>query len=383
MKKIVSLALCLVIILSVAFQCSIQASAIAGVDDAVVLGVCLDLLALGISINSVSEFCKSDTFKDFCTDIGQHVDSGISTVKRAGKLFIASTKLAWQELCGWVKSKFKGGEHNKSIEYDVTVETHPSTLTLKDGTIVPYAIFMEHPFFIYRIDGQIRAVVCDGADPGMVWGTRLIQIWCVGTGKCSRFDISDGAWVNAWEVEMNYGLNYKGTTGSFYNLQFNSNVGANNESFYLYRTMQRTDSGGAVQESAPPNQVPEVQEPAPAVVVASSDPLYYPGAVDSPAQVLEDGDMVLIEVPQDLVVDSNTNNPTLTTDLDAIAEKVSTLTSADVDPRIITNTYVNNTTIDQVLSDTPAAELDGTNAGTAESDIESAFKINFGYLVAF
>ena len=127
MKKIISLLLVCIIVFSIAFQCATTSYAIAGVDDVVVLGVCLDLVALGVSINSVSSFCKSDAFHDFCTDIGNHIDSGISAVKRNGKLFIATAKLAWQEMCGWVKNKIHPGE-TQEVEFET--ETTPSTLTL-------------------------------------------------------------------------------------------------------------------------------------------------------------------------------------------------------------------------------------------------------------
>lgn len=385
LKRIFSVVLCLLLVFSIAFQCTFISSAIAGVDDAIVIGVCLDLLAFGITVHSVSNFVKSDTFNDFCSSVGSHIDSGISAIKRGGKLFIATTKLAWADICNWVKSKFSGLRETKVIEYDTFFSSDPTSITLKNGTVVPYAEFMEFPFFIYYRGNQYRAYNCTGANAGMAWGTSLIQIWCTGHGTVNYYYLNGGTWVEGFSSNMIYGNNYKGVPGSFYNVDFGSNVNANTENFYQYRTMQRVSSGGTAQEQAPPQQIPDVQEPTVASVTMTSDPTYYPGAVDAAAEVIQEDELVLIQVPDELVVDANTANPSITTDANTIGSTIAELSPIEVRPKVLTNAVSVSGTVDGVIDDTPVAELDGTNAGSAEADIEIAnkFRLPKSFLEGF
>ena len=182
---------------------------------------------------------------------------------------------------------------------------------------------------------------------------------------------------------MNYGLNYKGETGSYYVLNFGSHVGADQDSFYLYRTMQRTTSSGTAIETAPPETVPDEEETTTASVTAQCDATYFPGAVDAPTTVIQEGEQILIEVPSEMVVDANTSNPTLTTNIDTIGQTLSTVTPADVHPKVLTNTGAQTGTIEGIISDTPVGEMQG-DANTA-SDIETAnkFRLPKSFLEGF
>lgn len=394
MKKIISLLLVFIIVFSIVFQCSTTSYAIAGVDDVVVLGVCLDLLALGISINSVSNFCKSDAFHDFCSDIGQHVDSGISAVKRAGKLFIATTKLAWQDMTNWVKSKIHPGE-TQEVEFET--ETTPSTLTLADGTVVPYDPFMEWPFLIYHAtNGNYIAWNCRGNNAGVEVFTLTLQFYCTQGGTVSRYDLINGSWNKISTSQMTYGVSYMNTTGSVFNLTFgNQYRDIRPEEFWQYRTINRiTNTQGTIDSSKPPAQtVPEAE--ATATVSVASDENLYPGAVDAPAETIEDGEMILIQCPESLVIDGDTANPTVTTDLDAIGDQLAITTPSDVKPYVLTypvpgvasgSGVISNPAADipaDIITDTPVGEMQGT--GTAETDIEIAnkFRLPKSFLEGF
>ena len=203
----------------------------------------------------------------------------------------------------------------------------------------------------------------------MTMAPSLVQVLCVGYGTLSRYDLVDSSWSHNWTVNMTYGASYKGKTGSLYNLQF-SGVDASSDSFYLYRTIERTTTSGTSLETAPPQSVPDVEESTTATVTATSDPVYYPGAVDSPAEVIQQGEQILIRVPEEMVVDGNTSNPSITTDIDTIGQTLAGLTPSDVKPQVLTQTASLGATVDEIIADTPEAEI----PGNAESDIETANK---------
>lgn len=386
MKRIIAVLLALIVLFSICFECTVTSSAIAGVDDVVVVGVCLDLLALGVSIHSVSNFCKSQAFADFCTDIGQHVDSGISTVKRGGKLFLATTKLAWQDMCGWVKSKFSGRTETKDIEFETTVEAPPRTLTLADGGVVPYGYFMEYNFLIYKsLDtGNYIGVYCTAPVCGAQFLKTTIQFYCVGSGyKVKRVDCVNGSWTDISTSNMTYGITYKGQSGSVYNYSLSSSYDARPESFSLYRTIDRvTSTAGNIDTNYPPAEtVPDVEETTTSTVTMTSQAEYYPGALDAVTEVIEDGEKILIAVPDNLIVEADPANPTLTTDIDAIADELAVTVPSDVKTYVQTNIASDVGTVDQIIENTPSAEI----PGTAESDIETAnkFRLPRSFLEGF
>ena len=396
-KRILAITITLVIVLCVAFECSLNASAVVGVDDVVVLGVCLDLLAMGISIHSVSNFCQSQAFNDFCHDLGNHVDSGISAVKRGGKLFIATAKLAWQDLTGWVKENFTAGQKNKHIDIEYEEESTPTTITLSDGMVLPYALFMVSPFFIYKTGTHpqtYHAWVCNGSDVGAYFLQTTIQILCLKTGSTNprvlHYTISENGsdWTLSNDYAMTSGANYLNSSNGFvYNINYGSTAHMDNMSLYLYRTMNKIiDRQGTVDPDAPAAQnPPSTSEQETYTIVADSDGDYYPGSVSSPVEKIQEGEKILIEVPEECIEDSDPNNPTVIADRSVIGETVSSLTSTDLNPRVQTNSYGQTSTVDQILSDTPSAELDGTDAGSAEADIETAnkFRLPRSFLEGF
>lgn len=398
MKRILSLFLVLSIIFCLIFQCSFESSAIAGVDDIVVLGVCLDLLAMGISIRSVTNFCQSQAFNDFCTDLGNHVDSGITAVKRGGKLFVATAKLAWQDLTGWVKDNFTAGQKNKHIDIDYEEESTPTTITLSDGMVLPYALFMVSPFFIYKTGTHpqtYHAWVCNGSDVGAYFLQTTIQILCLKTGSASprvfHYTIAENGsdWTLSNDYAMTSGANYLNTSNGYvYNINYGSTAHMDNMSIYLYRTMNKIiDRQGTVDPDAPVAQNPPAStEEETYTIVADSNADFYPGAVNAPVETIQEGEKILIEVPEECIENTDPANPTITTDRSIIGETISTLTSAGVNPRVETNTYVNSgTAVDDIVDNTPEAELDGTNSGSAETDIEVAnkFRLPRSFLEGF
>lgn len=384
MKKVLSVALVLVLVASIAFECSVSSSAIAGVDDIVVIGVCLDLLALGVSIHSVSNFCKSQAFNDFCRDIGQHVDSGISAVKRAGKLFVATSKLAWQDITNWVKNKIHPGE-TQEVEFET--ESEPTTLMLADGTAVPYALFMEHPFLIYHArNGNYIAFDCTGNNAGVEIKMLTLQFYCTGHGTVSRYDLINGEWNNISTTTMSYGLSYMDTIGSVYNVNFGSQyVDIRPEEFWQYRTINRiTDNQGTIQTAYPPAQtVPEGESTA--TITVTSDENVYPGAVNSPAEVIEDGETVMIEVPAEMIVEAGTVNEAITTDREVIGNVVSEMVVSDVNPRILTNSNSAGAVVDDVIANTPESVIPQEDVNNPDLDIETAnkFRLPRSFLEGF
>lgn len=384
MRKVLSILLSILIVASIIFGCSLSTSAIAGVDDAVVIGVCLDLLALGVSIHGVSNFCKSQAFNDFCRDVGQHVDSGISTVKRAGKLFIASTKLAWHDVCQWVKTKINAGQ-TQEVEFEV--ESEPATLTLADGGVVPYGEFMKYNFLIYKsLDtGNYIALYCTAPVCGAQFLKTTIQFYCVGRYKVCRVDLVNGTWTDISQSNMTYGITYKGQSGSIYNYSLSSSYDARPESFALYRTIDRvTSTSGTIDTNYPPAQtVPEGESTASVTVTSDAD--MYPGSVNSPAEVIQDDELVMIEVPAELIVEAGTANETVTSDRDLIGNVVSQLVPSDVNPRVLTNANTAGAVVGGVIADTPEAVIPQDDVNNPDLDIETAnkFRLPKSFLEGF
>lgn len=392
MKRLLCVFLVVLLVSSIMFQCSITSSAIAGVDDVVVLGVCLDLLALGISIHSVEQFCQSDRFADFCRDVGNHIDTGITTMRRNGRLFVATTKLAWQDLCTWVKSKFRAGDQNKSIEFQVNTPTDPTGITLTNGITLPYDEFMIHPFFVYQSSsspGTYHAYCCTGTDVGAFFYDTSIQIYCLGTNpKVQHWYTTGGSWTYDNQYNMTSGASYMNTRGYLYNLRFSSGSHMSDMSKYLYRTMNKiVNTDGTVDTTSPPaNQIPDEYEPTPAVVVASSDPVYYPGSVDAPADVIANNDLILIPVPDNLIEESVPGTPDLTTSLPDIAHTVASTTPADVKTYVYNNYYTN--IVDSpadIIEDTPDVVIPQEDVNDPALDIETAnkFRLPKSFLEGF
>ena len=385
-KRVSCIVLCLVVCFCICFQCSINSYAVFGVDDALLIGaICLDLAACGVTIYSVSQFVQSDTFADFTHQLGADIDRQISVVKRNGELFFATTKLGWSMITNWVKNHFSGATEDKTITYDVELSTSPEFLILSDGTSVPYAEFMDLPFFVYRnaTTGVIRCFYCNVTDCGMTVGSHLIQIYCVGAGQYGSAYIDNGAWHDNGFANMAYGLTVKGHTGSVVNLSFDDNIFPSRDGFFLFRSMDIwATSNGEVNTNFPPSQtVPDGTSTQTASVDMHSDGLKYPGAIDSPTTTIKEGESVLVKVPEGMVVDNGNGDLTLTTNSETVGQVIADTTAGEVDARVLTSELTDTEIVEQIIEDTPAQEI----SGNAQADIETAnkFRLPKSFLEGF
>lgn len=389
MKKILSIILTLVLVCCIAFECSTQSSAAFGIDDAILVGtVALDLLSLGITFHSASQFVQSDTFKTLCNSISHDIDQGIRVVKRNGKLFFATAKMVWNDIVNWVKGKFKPGQ-TVTFNVDTPVESHPQTLTLADGTVVPWAGWMNAPFFIYRVQSSnnVWGVYTSGANPGVNYnsGGKLYRILCTGRGKLYLTQFLDGSWQPVVERSMTYGITYKDETGSFADINLPSVAGNDTAAAMQYRTMGRTKDNGTPTEEEPPDIIPPVGEIVPVPVTASSDATYYPGAVDSPTQTISDDEEILIPVPDNMIVEAGTIAETITTDPAVIGNTIADTIPAEVNPHVLTDLETVDNTVGEIIADTPAAEIPDADVNNPDADIATAnkFRLPKSFLEGF
>ncbi len=393
MKRIISIMLVIIITVSVACQCSLTSSAVIGIDDALLIGtVCLDLAAMGITFYSVSEFVQSDTFSDFCMSIGNDIDEGIEAVKYQGKLYYATSRLAWQGFCNWVKSKFTGKSGLVNYEYGVLGPPHYIQLT--NGVNVPYNDFMAHPFFIYYrpATGLYHAYNCTGSDVGAIFLKETIQIYSMSNGKVQHYSFREGDvnWTYDREYNMLAGASYKGGTGYLYNLRFASGSQQDDMSSYLYRTMDKIlNTSGVVDTSNPVQTVPEETNQT-ANVQLNVDDKKIPGSVQAPTEKIAEGQKVLIEVPEQLIVYEN-GEPTLTTNITNITQYLSTVTSDDVVPKVLTEPLELPTVshevqedikdvVDDVVTDTDVPEIENP---TSDEATVNKFRLPRSFLEGF
>lgn len=390
-KRLLAIIITLVIVLCVAFECSLNASAVIGVDDAVVItGLALGLASVGVTVINFSNFVTSDQWASLSSNISSSIMNGCHTVASGGKLLLKMSKVAWNSLTGWVKSKFSGANETKNVEVETTVEAPPRTLTLSDGGVVPYGDFMEYNFLIFKSleSGNYIGLYCTAPNCGAQFLKTTIQFYCVGSGyKVCRVDCINGSWTDIGRSNMTYGITFRGQTGSIYNYSFSSNYDTRPESFSLYRTIDRvTSTAGNIDTSYPPAEViPDEPETVIEQIAMKSEGAYYPNAVESPAETIKDGEYMVFTVPDSIVADAGTNNATITTDTTTLINGLSQVVPESVNPRVQTNSYGQTSTVDEILSDTPSAELDGTNAGSAEADIETAnkFRLPRSFLEGF
>lgn len=397
MKKLFSVFLCLILILSIAFQCSIESYAAFGVDDVLLIGtVVCDLASMGITIYSVSEFCKSDAFYDFCNSIGNNLQNGMRVVKRNGKLFFATSYLALRSIADWAKSKFAGLFGR--VDYKFMTTANPENITLSDGSVVPYGEFMQYQFLVYRSSstGTLHAYCCTGTDVGAMFGPASIQFYCIGQGKVQHWYCRAGeSWVYENQFNMVYGTTYKGTTGSYYSLNFGSGSHMDNMSLYLYRTIPAIiDRNGTLAENVPPvNNSPDDEHEA--TVPLQIDSTFIPGSVSSPVTELKDDEWYLIKVPELMVEGAGTSNPSISTDETNVTSAIETVTPETVEPYVLTPplsydipdvqvdpNYVE--AVEEIIVDTdePVIENDISNP---QNDIEIAnkFRLPRSFLEGF
>lgn len=296
--------------------------------------------------------------------------------------------MLWNDIVNWVKGKFEPGE-TKTFYVDTHIEAHPQTLTLSDGTVVPWAQWMDYPFFIYRVQSSnnVWAVYTTGANPGVNYanGGKLYRIWCTGIGKMYLIQFLNGSWQTPIEREMTYGLTYKGETGSFVDINL-TNVSVNDTATAIqYRTMERVIDNGTPTEERPPNIIPPVGEIVPVPVTATSDAVYYPGAVDSPTQTIADGEEILIPVPDNMIVEAGTASESITTDPAVIGNSIADTVPEVVKPYVLTDSGVVGDTVGDIIADTPAAEIPDADVNNPEADIETAnkFRLPRSFLEGF
>lgn len=386
-KKILSVFLVILLCCSVVFQCSLNANAVFGVDDALLIaGLTCELLGAGITIYSVSQFVQSPTFNDFANSVVDHVDRELSLIKLNGQLFFDMTKFGWMKLTNWVKSHFNGTDQTKTIEYDTLTAT-PEFLILSDGTHVPYDNFMESPFFIFRGNNStdLYAYYVDNETAAIIPHYYDVQFYCVGSGKiyCMRLRQNDTAWTLYSTKNMLTGVNFKGQPGASNYQNISSPNGCNKESFFLYRTIDivTNDLGDINTNFSEAQDIPGGTGTA--TVTAHSDAKKYPGAIDSPATNIGNNESVLVKVPDNLIVDDGTGNPTITTDSEVIGNTLADLTVDDVQPKIKTETVAEGaeTVVGNVVADTANPSL----SGNASSDIETAnkFRLPKSFLEGF
>lgn len=388
-KRISCIFLVLVLCFSVCFQCAVTSHAVFGVDDALLIGaICLDLAACGVTIYSVSQFVQSDTFADFTHQLGADIDEKISLVKRNGELFFATSKLGWFMITNWVKNHFSGATEDRTIEFETSASTSPEFVILADGTTVPWGPFMENPFFIYRggTSGNIFCYWCTGnpEDTGITIATRLITMYSVGQKQNGFAKIVNGQWQADSPTNMRTGATVKGQAGCQTVLQFDQNTHPERDGFFLFRTIEVwvTAAQGEINPNfGDPDVIQDGSASATAQVDMHSDGLKYPGAVDSPTTTIKDGEKVLVKVPEGMVVDDGTGNPTLTTNAETVGQVIADTTVAEVDAKVLTTELTDAEIVDQIIEDTPVQEI----SGNAQADIETAnkFRLPKSFLEGF
>lgn len=387
-KKIVAVAITLAIILCMMFECSLNASAVLIADDALVIAsVVLACAGAGLTVYSWSEFFQGDNWRHFCHEAAGDISTGFSLLVRNGKRYVALAKEKWGHVCSWISSKFSGKSGEVEVPYEVP--THPDNITLRDGTSVPWADFMFHPFVIYKVpsSGRIFGFYCTGSDVGVNLLTRYYRVLCTGHGETITYECVNGSWTAGTPHNMTYGNTYKGVKGSFYDV----NLPSGSENLVVnatqYRTMDSVVDNGTAQEEAPPNTVPPSEGVA--TIQGYIDENKLPGAVDAPASVLAQGEQMIIEVPESFLETVETAQGQvvqLTTNVENLVVAVNGLRNTDVRPAVLTNAGSAGATVEQVIEDTVENELESDSLDeNVQSDTEVAdkFRLPKSFLEGF
>ena len=387
-KKVFAVITILAIVCCMMFECSLNASAVVIADDALVIAsVFLSLAGAGLTVYSWSEYFQSDNWRYFCNDVAHDISTGFSMIVRNGKRYVALARLQWGAICDWISSKFAGKSGNVEVPYEVP--THPSTITLKNGTSVPWADFMESPFFIYTVpaSGNTWGIITTGQNAGVNIANRLYRVWCTGHGNIRFYKLVNGSWEQPIEYEMTYGLPYKGVTGSFYDIQLANTTGNTTSNATQYRTMARVTDSGEPSEEAPPNTVPSTGGTA--IMQGVVDENKLPDAVDGPTAELAQGEQMIIEVPQEFLDTVETEQGTvtqLTTNIEKLVVAVNGLRTADVRPLVMTNAGASGATVEQIIDDTVESELESVSPDESvqtDTEIADKFRLPKSFLEGF
>lgn len=388
-KKIVCIVTVLSLIMCIAFECSINASAVVIADDALVIAsVFLACAGAGLTVYTWSEYFQGDTWHHFCTEVAGDISTGFQSIVRSGKHYVEIARDKWGNICNWVKSKFQG--KNGDVEIDIPAPSVPATLTLGDGTEVPYASWMQYPFFIYRVPSSqnVWGVYCTGEDAGVNFQNsgRLMRVLCKRRGETHLIQFTGGVWTNASERNMTYGITYMGVTGSFADINLPTATGNSVGNAMQYRTMPKVSDAGVSQETEPPNTV----TPSTGVTKLQGkvDASRVPDAVDSPVTDLAEGEKMIIEIPQEFLDTIETQGgqiQQITTDVNKLTTAVNSLVPADVRPQVLTVPAQEVASVDQIINDTVEGEMEGVEGSPAESDIEIAnkFRLPKSFLEGF
>lgn len=384
-NRILCIFLTLTLVFCLAFECTLNSSAVVVADDALVIAsVFLACAGAGLTVYTWSEFFQGDTWHHFCSDVAGDISTGFQSIVRQGKQYVSIAAVKWAHICNWIKSKFAGKSGDVDIE--IEVPTHPDSITLGDGTVVPWAGWMDKPFFIYRVPSSqnVWGVYCSGLEPAVNFQNngRLMRVLCKGRGETHLIQFVDGTWTNDTIRNMTYGLTYKGVTGSFVDINLPSVTGNTVGNAMQYRTMPKTNDAGTPQEQEPPNAI--VPSEGVTHIQGKIDANKVPGAIDSPAVEIAEGEQILIEVPNTFL---ETDTPVggevadITTDIPRLVDAVNTLNPSDTKPAVLTQPGTVAGTVDGIIADTPVAEI----PGNADVDIDTAnkFRLPQSFLEGF
>lgn len=386
-KRIFSVVITLAIILCIVFECSLNASAIVVADDALVIAsVVLACAGAGLTIYSWSEFFQSDNWRYFCLDVAGDISSGFSMIVKNGKRYVSLVRDKWNSVCNWISSKFSG----KSGDVDVSYETpsHPTTITLNDGSTAPYAEWMGSPFFIYKAtSGNIWGITTSGTNPGVNLMNRTYRVLCNGRGIVSFHQLVNGSWSGATDVNMTFGVTYRGNPGSYYDIELAYQSGYTTVQATLYRTMEFTTDSGSPNESSPPDQIPVTEGTS--IIQGHINENKLPEAVDGPTATLAEGEQMIIEIPDDFLetVETQEGQVTqITTDVESLVDAVNGLSSYDVRPKVMTNPASASATVEQIITNTVESELDTDSPNEnvqTDTDIADKFRLPKSFLEGF
>lgn len=388
LKRIFAVIITLAIVCCVAFECSLNASAVVLADDALVIAsVALACAGAGLTVYSWSEFFQGDSWKHFCYEVAGDISTGFSVIVRNGKRYVALAREKWGHICSWITDKFSG--QNGSVDVPYQVPTHPEFLTLADGTTVPWATFMQFPFVIYKVpsNGRIFGFYCTGLNPGVNLLSSSYRVLCTGRGQVYRYECVNGAWNEGTAYNMTYGVTYKGVSGSFYDVNLPTASGNYVRNATQYRTMDKVVDNGTPQEDAPPNTVPTTDGTA--VIQGNIDQNRLPDAVDGPVSVISQGEQMIIELPQNFLETVETGGEQitqLTTDVQQLVTAVNSLRAVDVRPLVMTNAGSAGATVEQIISDTVESELESDSPDASvqtDTEIADKFRLPKSFLEGF
>lgn len=388
-KKIICTILTLCLITCIAFETSLTSHAVVLADDALVIAsVFLACASAGLTVYSWSEFFAGDSWRQFASEAAGDISVGFSNIVRSGKHYVQIARDKWGNICNWVKSKFQG--KNGDVEIDVQVPALPATLTLKDGSVVPFANWMQNPFFIYKVPttGKVYGVFCSGEDVGVSFSNSgsLMRVLCKGRGVLHTTQLIDGSWGDPSDRSMTYGTTYMGVTGSFADINLPYALQNSVANAMQYRTMPKVTDSGVSTEQNPPDEIEEGTGIA--KMQAKVDASKVPDGVDSPTTELAEGEKMIIEIPEEFLdtIETQTGQiKQLTTSVNKLVTAVNSLSTADVRSQVLTVPAQEVSSVEQIINNTIEGEMEAEEGTPAENDVEVAnkFRLPKSFLEGF